>query len=155
MPNMRQPVGLIQARGKKHLTKAEIAEREAAEVKAPTASARRMKYPAWLPNDLKRDFREVALQLIDLGIFSELDGDLLGRYLMAQESYLQASTHLSDALARGDSERVAEWSAVQDRFFKQATASARELGLTISSRCRLVIPQPPEAPEDPDDDLFA
>ena len=35
MAGQRQPIALVQAKGKKHLTKAEIAERERTEVKAP------------------------------------------------------------------------------------------------------------------------
>jgi hypothetical protein len=34
----------------------------------------------------------------------------------------------------------------QDRYFKQAQAAARDLGLTISSRCKLVAPVRDEAP---------
>ena len=36
MAGQRQPIALVQAKGKKHLTKAEIAERERTEVKAPS-----------------------------------------------------------------------------------------------------------------------
>ena len=36
MAGQRQPIALVQAKGKKHLTKAEIAEREQTEVKAPS-----------------------------------------------------------------------------------------------------------------------
>ncbi len=153
MPNVRQPVDLIRATGKKHLTKAEIEERSASEVKAPPA--KRVRAPSWLPASLREDYKTVAKQLIALGIFSDLDADVLGRYLMAQESYLQASDHLGEALDRGDPESVAEWGQIQDRFFKQATTSAKELGLTVSSRCRLVVPAPEEEAEDPDGDLFA
>ena len=33
---------------------------------------------------------------------------------------------------------------LQDKAFKQCLACAKELGLTITSRCKLIIPQPPE-----------
>ena len=39
MAGQRQPIALVQAKGKKHLTKAEIAEREQTEVKAPSSDA--------------------------------------------------------------------------------------------------------------------
>jgi hypothetical protein len=37
-----------------------------------------------------------------------------------------------------------------EQLAKQAQASARDLGLTISSRCKIEVPQPPE---DDDDEL--
>ena len=36
---------------------------------------------------------------------------------------------------------------MQDKAFKQVRAAASDLGLTISSRCRLVVPQAPEVPK--------
>ena len=41
MAGQRQPIALVQAKGKKHLTKAEIAERERTEVKAQHRRNRR------------------------------------------------------------------------------------------------------------------
>lgn len=110
--------------------------------------------PTWLPEGLAKEYRKIARQLIALDIFSDLDGAVLGRYLMAHESYLQASCFMADALEEGDAEKVAEWGTVQDRFFKQATASARELGLTVTSRCKLVVPAPAEDQDEDDGDLF-
>lgn len=150
MGRPRQPVDVLVANGRKHLTKAEIEERRAAEVK-PKKPAR-IKVPAWLPEQLKGDFRKYARQLIELGIYSDLDADTLGRYLIAHASWLQAGSYVVRYLSKGDSEMVLEWGQIQDRYYKQATASARELGLTISSRCRLVIPKTAE--EDEEDDLF-
>lgn len=43
---------------------------------------------------------------------------------------------------RGDD--VAVMMALQDKAHKQCLACARELGMTITSRAKLVIPQPPE-----------
>ena len=37
-------------------------------------------------------------------------------------------------------EAADEWSRVQDRYFKQARACASDLGLTVTSRCRLTVP---------------
>ena len=153
MPRPKEPIALIEAKGKKHLTKSEIEERKASEVTA--APPKRIQVPKWLPAGLAKDYRQLARQLTELGIFSELDSDILGRYLMAQECYLSASAHLAEGLDEGDAEKVTEWSQLQDRFFKQATTSARELGLTVTSRCRLVVPAAKDEPDDPDADLFA
>ena len=37
---------------------------------------------------------------------------------------------------------------LQDKAFKQCLACAKELGLTITSRCKLVVPPPPDDGED-------
>ena len=34
-----------------------------------------------------------------------------------------------------------KWLKVQDKLFKQCRASANDLGLSISSRCKLVVPE--------------
>ena len=49
-----------------------------------------------------------------------------------------------------------EYSNLQDKFFKQARSAAGDLGLTITSRCRLVLPKnkQEEKPKDPYDLLF-
>ena len=39
---------------------------------------------------------------------------------------------------------------LQDKAFKQCLACAKEMGLTVSGRCKLVVPTPPD---DEDDDL--
>ena len=43
------------------------------------------------------------------------------------------------------------WSRIQDRYFKQTRACANDMGLTITSRCRLVVPGAgePDEPENP------
>ena len=37
---------------------------------------------------------------------------------------------------------------LRDKALKQCRGAAADLGLTISSRCRLVVPKPPEAPKE-------
>ncbi len=55
--------------------------------------------------------------------------------------------HLSRA-----EEAAEDWSRIQDRYFKQARACANDMGLTITSRCRLVVPETLKPKED--DNLF-
>lgn len=40
-----------------------------------------------------------------------------------------------------------QYSKIHDRYFKQCRASASDLGLTISSRCKLVVPKTEEEPK--------
>lgn len=161
MAGTRQPTALVEAKGKKHLTKAETAQRKAREPK-PTVPKTAVP-PKWLAEPLRKDFRAIGKQLIDLGIYSKLDADALGRYLMAQHQWLIATQMAEKALTRRkasgiegvpprldpDMDEAESWGRIQERYFKQARNCANDLGLTITSRCRLVLPEGAGAKEPP------
>lgn len=144
MARPREPIALLEAKGKKHLTKAEIAKREAAEpvLSAPkNGEGSKIRAPDWLPEWLRGDFNDLRAKLVDAGIFASLDRDTLGRYLVARHQFTAAMNHVNDALDAGDVECAGAWGREQERAFKQARACACDLGLSISSRCRLVLPE--------------
>jgi P27 family predicted phage terminase small subunit len=148
MAGPRQPADLVALKGAKHLTKAETAQRRRSEVRAPVPKTATP--PKWLPEALKKDFRALGKQLIALGIYSKVDGDTLGRYLVAQHQYLMATAEAEAALAGHDLKNADAWSRVQDRYAKQARNHAGDLGLTVTARCRLVIPEAqPKAEDNP------
>jgi len=136
MARPRQPIKLIEAKGKKHLTKSEIQERENIEVKAPDDNIRA---PSYLDDNLKEEFYKIAKELIRIKIMSNLDSDALARFIIARKMYVEITqriiehpdTYLMDKDIIG----------IQDKFFKQCRSAASDLGLTISSRCKLVIPK--------------
>lgn len=154
MAGKRQPTALVEAKGRKHLTKAEKARREAEEIKTPVAET--AKPPKWLPEELKKEFRSIGKKLIALGIYSDLDGDCLGRYLMAQHQYLLATEEAEKALTAPTKNVTGadNWGRVQERYARQARNHAADLGLTITSRCRLVIPEGLRAGEEPEEQAF-
>jgi len=43
-----------------------------------------------------------------------------------------------------DAKEAGTWSRVARTYFDQCQQCASSMGLTISSRCRLVVPKPPE-----------
>lgn len=139
MAGKRQPTDVVLANGRKHLSKTEEAERRAGEVKV--SPAKTAKPPKWLPEGLRKDFRAIGKQLIAAGLYTELDADTLGRYLIAQSEYLMATSHVHKAYQERDPEAVEDWSRIQDRHFKQARNCANDMGLTVTSRCRLVVPE--------------
>lgn len=139
MPGPRQPTDLVKANGRKHLSKAEEAARRAGEVKVPRAKT--AKPPKWLPEYLKSEFRKIGKQLIAAGIYTDLDADTLGRYLVAQHQWMAAMWKAEDALSQEDLEQADAWGKIQDRYFKQARNCANDMGLTVTSRCRLVVPE--------------
>jgi len=138
MSGPRQTLAVVEGNGRKHLSKSEKAERAASEVnlevKAPTT-------PNWLSAEQQRHFRKIAGQLKDAGLISKLDGDSLARYVVAMDFWKQATFHVEGGFIRGDVSKATDWSAVQDRYYKQARNAAVDMGLTITSRCRLVLPE--------------
>lgn len=139
MPGPRQPTDLLKATGRKHLSHAEEAERRSREVRVePPKTA---KPPKWLPEELRKDFRALGRRLIAEGLYTDLDADTLGRYLVAQHQWTIAAKEAETALQERDQETAEDWGRIQDRYFKQARGCANDLGLTISSRCRLVLPE--------------
>lgn len=146
MAGKRQPTELVVLNGRKHLTKAEIEQRKNSEPKAP--APKQIRIPKYLPESLCRKFRDLAKQLIEIGIFTTLDFDCLARYLLAEQAYLALTDQVNKAIANKAFAAVGDLSKVQARYFSQCSSAANDLGLTISSRCRLVVPQAPKEDED-------
>lgn len=143
MARPRQPIALVQAKGKKHLTKEEIAKREAEELRVPVPLV--VEPPEYLESapKLVEEFNDLAGKLIALKILTELDADSLARYLLAKQNYLKYTELLNGAIRKNKVAEMAAIQTMQDKAFKQVRAAASDLGLTISSRCRLVVPEAP------------
>ena len=137
MARPRQPIELVLAKGKKNLTKAEIETRRAQEIKVDFKD---VKPPDYLPAKLKKEFDEIAGKLLAIGIMTELDEDCLARYLIAQSNYLNYTKLLAKAMRTEDMDAIIKAQRAQDMAFKQCQSAANALGLTISSRCKLVMP---------------
>ena len=125
--------------GRKHLSRAEETRRRAVEVQVEQAKT--AKPPKWLPPELKAEFRALGKRLIAAGLYTELDADMLGRYLVAQRQYAAAALETGAALDARDQENADGWGKIQERCFKQARNCANDMGLTVTSRCRLVVPE--------------
>ena len=175
----KEPIALIKAKGKKHLTKSEIEEREAQEVKVPFCDVRP---PDYLKGKKRiEEFNDYASKLLKIGIFTELDVDVLAKYIIAKELYISYTKQLEKVISK--SVIVDKWEALnnivfygeeenglrelleqilrrqkgddatvlmnlQDKAFKQCLSCAKELGLTVTSRCKLVIPAAPDDDEE-------
>ena len=139
MSGTRQPIELVELKGRKHLTKAEIERRRSTEVKP---AGGRITPPAYLSKPQKTKFRKLSAQLSELGIFGATDAEALARYITAQDHYVRATEKLNAPEVWNDPEALAKLVTVQDKFFKQANTAAHSLGLTVDSRCKLVVPKP-------------
>ena len=162
MARPRQPVQLVVAKGAKHLSKSEINLRLAEEVQ-PCADE--ILAPSYLTAQQKKQFYKIADQLQKLELLGETDCETLARYVTAEALYESAVKELrrlakdrpkeEDFAEREDFFRVmALWYDAQetadkrqDRYFKQAHTAASALGLTISSRCKLIVPNRDEEPK--------
>ena len=174
----REPIDLIKAKGKKHLSQKEYDERKESELQVPFVD---VEPPEYLTAKQKKEFNAIAGKLLSLNIFTELDVDVLAQYILAKTLYLEYSEQIKKVNAKANT--VHEWSAIeeiaadcegadelkkllekilrrqrgneitslmnlQDKAFKQCLACAKELGLTITSRLKLVIPQPTDGEDD-------
>lgn len=154
MPNPKQPIQLIQAKGKKHLTKSEIEERTRSEVQPNTDN---IKPPKYLTPPQKKRFRTIVKDLIALEIMGNTDCDALARYIIAEDMYIKITERLTEALNSSESLEGSEdidgysdavaavnyYAKLHDKYFKQCRSAANDLGLSISARCRLVVPKAP------------
>ena len=147
----RQPIDLIVAKGKKHLTKKEIEARKEQEVQAPTDN---IHAPDYLTEKQKKSFEEIAKTLDDMNIMSNLDCHALARYISAVDIYEELTKKVRSPKLLNDPDELEKYAKLQDRYFKQCHTSANALGLSISSRCKLVLP-PSAVKETPKENKFA
>lgn len=145
MAGQRQPIELVVKRGKKHLTKAEIAERTASEVHPCTDD---ISAPKYLTKTQKQTFNEIAKKLQKINVMGETDADALARYVTAQDLYEKITKKLRREINNPDSYELEQLAKLQDRYFKQAQTMASSLGLTITSRCRIALPPDDEKPKE-------
>lgn len=167
MAGQRQPTDLVVMKGKKHLSKAEIAARKDAEVVAPNDKVRP---PAYLTLEQKKKFRKLAKELLAIKLVANIDCDALARLLIAQDQFVEVTEQIrttplmvevpvyeeKDNPLSGEKELVQVGTRevvngereslmiIQDRCMKQCRQGASDFGMTVSSRCRLVVPKPPQ-----------
>ena len=167
MSGQRQPISLIQAKGKKHLTKAEIAERQRTEVKAP---ADKVTAPSYLTPTQKKAFRKTVKELRAIDLISNLDVDAQEKYKEITQQIAQLPLMVDMPIETKEKDedgrpiyqtikvvnsQVERLAIMQDRYFRQCRQGAADFGLTVSSRCRLIVPKAPEAPKGNKFDKFA
>lgn len=144
MSGQRQPIELVIAKGKKNLTQAEIKERLDSEVKPIVEN---ITAPDYLTQKQKKEFDRISDQLKRLKIMGETDVDALARYIVANDFYINAVKKMRTPAVKNNPDLFEKWAKIQERYFKQCRSSANDLGLSISSRCKLVVPATKEPPK--------
>lgn len=152
----KEPINLIIAKGKKHLTKQEIEDRQSTEIKVNFTD---VKAPEYLSENQKKEFIKISNILVEIGIMSELDEDCLAHYLIANTNYITYTKKLEELnlkllrarktqTKKNCMSEIDTYLIYQDRALKQCRACANDLGLSISSRCKLVMPPPKDPPKE-------
>lgn len=148
----KEPLSVIQGKGKSHhLTKAEMAKRKAQE-ESIKGFADNIEAPSYLTAAQKKEFNRLAKELIRLNIFSNLDVDNLARYIDSKTQYIQLVKELkkikpTETVTKPDGKKVTfanedypKLQRVKNALFGECRAASSDLGLTITSRLKLVIP---------------
>ena len=86
--------------------------------------------PAYLDENLSARFSELAPAAVRNGTLTNSTADAFTRYVIAEQEYLKAVQRVLNALRIGDMSGAAQWSQVQDRFFRELQAGGRTFGLT-------------------------
>lgn len=149
----KQPLAVIQGKGRsKHLTKEMIKERQEQE-DAVRGFTDKIVAPSYLSKKQKDDFNGIANELVRLNIFSNLDVDSLARYIDSKHQYLQLIKDLKkikptivvesedgtkNYFANEDYPKLMR---IKNTLFNECRAAASDLGLSITSRLKLVIPK--------------
>lgn len=153
--NQKQPIDLIIAKGKKHLSKQEIEERKSQEIQVDFTD---VNPPEYLTDEQKKEFLRISHILLVTGIMTELDEECLAHYLVANTNYIFYTKQLrtlnnklskarSDAKIKEYMAKIDLYLTYQDKALKQCRACGNDLGLSISSRCRLILPPTKEEPK--------
>ncbi|MUV39466.1 hypothetical protein JNUCC1_03344 [Lentibacillus sp. JNUCC-1] len=150
----KQPLAVIQGKGKSnHITKEEAKERQRQEDKLK-GSTDKIAPPSYLTKKQKEEFTELATELTELGIFSNLDVDFLARYIDAKTEYVKVAREMRKMKAteklvideHGTKRTFANkdygsLNRMRNILFADCKSAASELGLSITSRLKLVIPE--------------
>lgn len=144
MPRVKEPISLLEAKNRSHLSKSEIKARRVSEIKAPSD---KIEAPEYLSAAEKKQFNAIAEELMHIGIMSNLDVDMLARFVIANAFYIKITKLLRDKEVQSDVKILEKAVNIQDKFFKQCQSAAREMGLTITSRAKLVVPKKEEPKE--------
>lgn len=150
----KQPLQVILGNGRsKHLTKDDIKKRQKHEEKMRGPSEN-IEIPSYLTAAQKKEFAEIAEKLVALEIFSELDVDSLARYLDSKHQYLQLVKDIrkikpTETVEQENGKKITianedypKLQRIKNTLFNECRSAATDLGLTITSRLKLVIPSP-------------
>ena len=96
--------------------------------------------PKWLPKKHHNEFCEIGEILRTAGLYAELDRDVLAQYFVCRERCSTPTSWPPRPSGIRTRSWPKEWSGIQSSYFKQARQCAESMGLSVTSRCRIVVP---------------
>ena len=90
--------------------------------------------PAYLAGTLRGRWDQLAPELAAFGSLDDLNADLLAKYILAENEYLQISKLVQDAIKAESADDADKWLNAQAKLTKQILALGAELGLTPRAR---------------------
>ena len=135
----RESIDVLQGKGKKHLTKKEIAERTESEVRPVTDN---ISPPDYLTAKQKKVFEKIAGQLLKLKVMGETDCNCLARYVIAIDLYVSYVKKLRSKEAKDDPALMQTYVKLHDTYAKQLEKLEEDLGLNPRSRPKLAASKP-------------
>lgn len=139
----KQPLKVIQGKGaSNHITKEEAKKRAAHEEKM-RGNKDKIIAPKYLLKRQKDEFNAIAAELIELDIMSNLDVDTLARYIEAKTEYRRLGPLIRKLDPIKDLDTYTKLNRTRKQLSDECRSYASDLGLTITSRLKLVIPSTP------------
>ena len=141
----RQPLSVIEGKGRSnHITKKEAEKRKKQEERM-RGKTEGIVAPEYFSPEQKEEFYSTSSKLIDLKIFSNLDTDNLVRYIDSKTEYEKVTKAMQEISNPTESEEIMkqynDLRINRATFFNECRSAAGDLGLSISSRLSLVIPE--------------
>lgn len=148
----KQPIDLIAAKGRKHLTKKEYEERKSGEV---IVANDEIKPPDFLTKKEKEKFEELSAVLTEIGVMTNIDCDALAMYIKAFYQYKRAVKRLEGIRLTFDRKvnipkdqqldigwaRYNAQHKIVVRMEKELKMLGSPFGLDPGARCKLVLPK--------------
>ena len=151
MPRRTKSIHLHLIDKKKHLSKQEIEQRKAVEESLKTGTDK-VKPPAWLCEEAKKEFRRLAKYLLDVKLATNIDVDLLALYCNAYVEYIKCDKVIRDeGLMVEYTNKAAETNKVPHPLLTKKKAAfdimfkvASDFGFSPSSRAKIALPKKEE-----------
>ena len=150
MGRPRKSAAVLEIEGKSHKSKAELEERKLQEEAMLIDDE--LSPPDFLPKRLKDRFEWYVGQLRELNLIGNVDAELLARYVTSQEQYEKVAKKISRLDPVNNLEEYSKLVTAQNKLFTQCRQAGSDLGLSITSRGKLVVPQKEEVKEETDEE---
>lgn len=162
MGRKAMPIQLHLLQGNKNrLTKKEIEQRVEAE-KRLKPRANKVKPPAWLSDEAKKEFKRIVKEMQDLDLLTNIDVDALALYCDAYVNYIECTRIIAEeGLMVEYTNKAAETNKVphplltkKKQLHEQMKSLAAEFGLTPAARAKLAIAKEDKKPKTEEEELF-